>query len=510
MTPRITSILASIEGIELLPSVSTLSPQRPFSSASSASFLHRAVWIAAALLTVLHSQVGWAEDKPNGALTAGSASTSTRAGADAKSSSRSAIDKFPSNEQPAGPNVIKAGEFLPVSIVFKSFSRAPLIKLGDLQRTLDTRLAKNTELQTLAVADQEIQHCQEDSKFGRMQCLVRAARTDYNDADAIQARSFGELRERLREKRQGARTANYLLVVLARSTSDGERVQIFQVDTRRALEAIFEMVKGAEGITPSAIDKTEGKIIASAIGTSGQFAGEVKSLEEFDSLMGRAYAQLIEPWVKSGGHAARFARIRVKNSVPGAVLSIDGRGLGALPSGETVVTQLQPKAREVRIEQSRYEMVSTTIKLGVDQEVLFTPRWVRIPNQLAVISQRSAIWGGTALAVTGAVILGLSFAMQGPDRLCFGKPEPECGEARFGRFGDDRTEIDRINGVTQAPPRDGSIPIAPIGYSLLGAGAIWAIGTLIWSDDEHVPWIELLTGLLVGGTSFGVSYALGG
>ena len=62
-----------------------------------------------------------------------------------------------------------------------------------------------------------------------------------------------------------------------------------------------------------------------------------------------------------------------------------------------------------------------------------------------------------------------------------------------------------------ASPEDVNPPgvlTAPLGYSLLGAGAAFSIGSLL--EESSVPWISLIAGLVIGGTAYGLSAALDG
>jgi hypothetical protein len=49
--------------------------------------------------------------------------------------------------------------------------------------------------------------------------------------------------------------------------------------------------------------------------------------------------------------------------------------------------------------------------------------------------------------------------------------------------------------------------IAPLGYSLIGLGTAWVLGTWATPKDD-LPWIPILAGLGVFAASYGLSAAL--
>ena len=56
----------------------------------------------------------------------------------------------------------------------------------------------------------------------------------------------------------------------------------------------------------------------------------------------------------------------------------------------------------------------------------------------------------------------------------------------------------------------GGIALAPLGYSMAGAGATWALTTAIVNEDDTMPWIEIASGAVVFLASFLISTALDG
>ena len=150
------------------------------------------------------------------------------------------------------------------------------------------------------------------------------------------------------------------------------------------------------------------------------------------------------------------------------------------------IEQLRPGQRTVKLSHPSYLPISQEVELQAGQVVYLKPQFVPKPNNLAFYSQQALLWSGVAAAVAGAVVLGLSFQLSGSDRgvHCF----EGCEGGQLKSYG--------------------PIPKAALGYSLIGMGATWSLGTWIFSDHDHIPWIEGIVGLVIGGTALGVSAAL--
>jgi hypothetical protein len=63
------------------------------------------------------------------------------------------------------------------------------------------------------------------------------------------------------------------------------------------------------------------------------------------------------------------------------------------------------------------------------------------------------------------------------------------------------------SGATGAFSSSNGVLIAPLGYSLIGLGAAWVLGTWV-TPSEDAPWIALAAGLGVFAASYGLSAAL--
>jgi len=103
------------------------------------------------------------------------------------------------------------------------------------------------------------------------------------------------------------------------------------------------------------------------------------------------------------------------------------------------------------------------------------------------------MWSGAGLAAAGTAVLTYSL-LHSEDPQLLPCPGGECaGVGRtFSTFGGGES----------------GILIAPLGYSLIGAGAAFSLGTLLYGEEWEMPWIQIAAGVLVGGASYAISAAL--
>ncbi len=390
---------------------------------------------------------------------------------------------------------IEAGEYYSLPIAFHSSSKEPLLKRAQLQQILDEKLAVQGSMKLKPLSDAQIEQCFENSKYGRMQCLTRAVRPEYSDALAKEARSSGELRQLLRAKADSS--SRYLFVVMTRQTERGERLLVYRVDTSAALSALFKMNHVPGGITPLSIDKAEGDIIHSAIGSGGQVELEYTQQTDLAETLWKALLPLLAPAIEAQ-RQNRFAQLSIQTKLEGAEIRLGSRSVGATAQGKTQIVKLRPGQRKVTISHPGYEAFSQSFVLKPGQTLTLSPELTRLPNLTAQYTQQAVLWGGVAAAVAGGIILGLSFRGQDAGVTCFSGQM--CEGSRFSAFSDGQG----ANGELQK----GSVPMAPLGYSLIGMGATWSLGTLLFSDEDHIPWVEAVVGVVVGATSLGLSVAL--
>lgn len=117
----------------------------------------------------------------------------------------------------------------------------------------------------------------------------------------------------------------------------------------------------------------------------------------------------------------------------------------------------------------------------------------------------ATIWSGVGLMIAGATIATVSWLA--PDRvayysICRHGPCAQQFEPEF------KTACD-VTSSNAGCAKKGGLLVLPLGYSLIGAGATWALGSSLVGEDD-VPWMPLVLGVAVGVASYALSAALNG
>jgi hypothetical protein len=197
--------------------------------------------------------------------------------------------------------------------------------------------------------------------------------------------------------------------------------------------------------------------------------------------------------------------------VSGAGVSIDGTAIGTTRAGVTRVLTVPAAKHSIRFEHPGYDPYETEVT--VDRGKAAQLRVELLPSGSPVSSafRQALLWGGGALAVAGAVIAGVAIGTADGNVKTYcptiGDMETSCGGSQFTRIGGYRpgnapTFEDEVN--------TGSVLFAPLGYSIAVTGLTWSLGTLFLGDDDDFPWIQLVTGIALGGASYGLSALLEG
>lgn len=116
----------------------------------------------------------------------------------------------------------------------------------------------------------------------------------------------------------------------------------------------------------------------------------------------------------------------------------------------------------------------------------------------------ATVLGGVALGLAGASLLTWVALSPTDVEVLSVCPAEQCTKSGAGF----RRSSELLEGGDPTAPR-GPL-VAPLGYSLLGAGLTMVGGTLLIGDEWEVPWLAWLLGAAVGGAAYGLSEAFGG
>lgn len=239
---------------------------------------------------------------------------------------------------------------------------------------------------------------------------------------------------------------------------------------------------GPDG-TPAPI--TEQAVVATSpeqlVRTSSEAKDAIERMLEVD----------LRGYLESRGHFAPWGELRLAQTPQGSAVVVDGRTVGVVAApGAVRVTRLREGDHVVSVEHRRYErferkvMVTrgATADLAFDASLL-PPQWHPL--------RTATFWAGAGLVVAGVVATAISLTHQ---------DIPFCIAREGESFGPECTGAGFVRG--------GGLLLAPLGYSLAGAGVSWTLGGWLWGEDDEVPWLPLVLGVGLGVAAYTVSAAL--
>lgn len=351
---------------------------------------------------------------------------------------------------------------------------------------------RHTDLSIQLVASETTEDCR-----GRLPCIVRAVRTDY-DREALlgpdgRVLPFAVHVARLRD--EGRRPVEFLFLLSSIALEDGDRLVPQWVDTHRALAIAHEAEQGL----PEWDRDVEARVRAEAVRVLLE-SGTVRSEAEASAFLTDLVTTRLRPLLERRGHWEPFGEVVLSSSPEGAAVTLDGRIVGTTRGGEARILRIRPGRH--RLELSRPDAEAPwqqDFAIGRGERVVFEPalrRRVRLGDARAVLAWTGV---GVGLAGVGLGVWALAAAPGGRTTYC---SEP-CQD-RFFALGEEDP------GSAFRAPEGGGVLAAPLGYGLLVTGVAWTAGSLLLGDLEELPWLPLLGGLALGGLAYGVSAALDG
>lgn len=365
----------------------------------------------------------------------------------------------------AEPLVLSGSEPRPLALLLVTPTGEPgRISRSEAIRTVGEALESRTELFP-EIVDPSVN---EDCK-GRLACIVR------------------ELRAASRSRHDPARW----LLVVTQITLEGEpdRASATLVDLRRA-EGLVDSVFGTDAEVR--LDEASAR------------AGPVllESSDELASYLTRALDGPFRAPLAERGDLRAKGRLRIEPSVPGAIVQLDGRALGAVGSGPTVINRVRLGVHELRITAAGAPPWETWLELSAHApEASIRPELDASPGRRSFLRPGLAVGGGV-LAAAGAALVTWAILQAGDvDTACF-RSRPGCEEGTgFAGFGYDA----RASRPEAVDPE--GIGVAPLGAALAIAGTGIALGALL-EGGEGVPWWSLGLSVVAGGAVLSASLLL--
>lgn len=172
----------------------------------------------------------------------------------------------------------------------------------------------------------------------------------------------------------------------------------------------------------------------------------------------------------------------------GFELRLDGRVVAAQVAGPLRLEHLSAGVRQIALAHPDYAPVDSQVKVLHRATADFVPTLLNLRVAEAEVPRRVVAVSGAALALSGLVFLTMAL-VRATD------PPPGCILLAEGG---------RCEPTDPGFARVGGLPVAPLGYSLVGAGAIMT-GGVFGTDSDTQPWWFVVAGLGVGALAFGAS-----
>jgi hypothetical protein len=362
-------------------------------------------------------------------------------------------------------------EPLPLSLLLSTpTGEVAAINTSEILRILDELFTEHTDLRPAMLDAALMGECR-----GRLVCL------------SIKSRA-----------REDAPNTRYLLVVSNVTAPDQpDRMSALLVDTDEAIR----LYDDADRTSDHWEDELEARVATAAV--LGEVRRkELRSPEEARAFMRELVTEILRGPLEATGHYEPYGSIRISSNVEGAAVAIDGNTVGVTGEQPILVARVRPGAHMIELQHREHRAFSESVDVVRGERTEVAADLLLLDAGVSGLPGKIVFWSGIALSVAGAALIAVAIATQDRD-LTTGCWEPGCGGSSFtalGRSTAGDAEPEEVN--------PSGVLTAPLGYSLLGTGATFSIGSLF--ERSSVPWISLIAGVVIGGTAYGLSAALDG
>ncbi|MCK6551116.1 hypothetical protein L6R52_35105 [Myxococcota bacterium] len=375
----------------------------------------------------------------------------------------------------AEPGVLDVREHRPLAFVLLAPSgRMATTSRSELIRLLSVALGRSTDLTVEAIDAALVADC-----AGELGCMVAKVDTSGGRVAAAELLLVASIvgregkRDRLSATLVDAKTARVEYARVSREDPDW-RLLAEAAITERAVRATMpwrELDEDASGT----VEHLVGDVLRPALEDAGRW----------------------EPW----------GELVLSNLGPGWGIDLDGATIGTTSDAATTrIVGVSAGARRLQLVHAHFEPVDVTLTVERGK----TTRYDAAPIHRGGASssvRTGVIWGGAAVAAAGAAVLTWSLARADGDVVvyCLRSAGATCeASSRFQTSSYDPSAVpafdDRVN--------PSGLRVAPLGYALVGTGAVWSLGALLLTDEGEIPWPEVVAGIAVGALAYGLSAAL--
>ena len=375
----------------------------------------------------------------------------------------------------------------------------PMLPVSDVVRELKGYFDDKTDLRADEglVAANDIASCQ-----GSLQCMVKRTRSDYTPTEAERQGPYSGYLDRIRREKKSYPVYLVLLTVLTEDQQP-DQMNAMLINTDVAMRHIHEGKTGEDELI-------ESRILESAVMV------RTKRKALMDSGAAKLYLEALvnvefKAVLDRSGNWEPFGAIALTTN-QGLEIAVDGQTIGTTSPGITQIVDVPTGAHKLTLKHPDYELYSSDVEVTRGQTTQVNADVLARASALGLTPAGVTFWGGVGVATVGAVFTTLAVVhmTSNSDVRSFcvaSEPAQACDEGKvwWTLSSVFKGEPERSFGEAN----EGSILAAPFGYSLMGTGAVIAVGTeLMHEDPDEVPWIPIAAGFGVGIVSYVLSALL--
>lgn len=390
--------------------------------------------------------------------------------------------------QPA-PAIRVADRFV-VDVVFdappEGIARA---SRSDMLRAVTKGALDFSDLAPREAPTQRVSPCLRSGQPAPLLCLVRQLRPRFESARmATPAAEFDALWKTTQFSGEPPRADLALLIQYA-PVLDRERVQALLLDLR-AMAKRYTTWAATDRLTTQEQEALQDELFEVGVIRRRPVARDVTDARDVQAFMNDLFRTYFAEALAKRGYR-NFGRIELRAPV-GANLYVDGKAVGQTESELTRLLDIRAGPHALRIEHPEFLPHEEQMTIKAQRTESLSPTLVVAPNEAAVTTRQVLFWTGVATVAGGIAVMAATIATETEGGLCYNPDIVDCPsmtERPFSEIG-------------------GGVLGLPLGYSMVGAGAVWSLAALLNNDDQTYPWWEFLIGLAVAGASYGISVAL--
>ncbi len=356
-------------------------------------------------------------------------------------------------------------------------------------------LTQHTNFQLDAIDPREVvAFCE-----GRLGCMVRRIRKDYERGRLLEADGTPMPYDKHLESLGKQPYPRFLVVMsVVASKSRPDRLSAVLVDTDEALAIWHEADHKRSGWEQD----VEGRINSSAVVARPSWA-DVPDANAAKRHLDKLFRVSFRSVFEREGHWEPYGAIQITSNIDGLSIQLDGRLVGSTRAGRTRLLGVTAGGRTIVLEHPDYDPFKqiVSVEVGGRHKIDAT-----VQSRSASAGRLGVALAGVGVFAVGAVFVGVAVAQEQDARevVCVRSSDLDPAVCGSGN------EFTTLTGADGDDPNGSGVMTAPLGYSLMGMGASWSLGSWLSPADIEIPWLALGAGVVVGALSYGLSAALNG